>query len=368
MKILYLTEYSYPNIDGVWNRVFNEAEYLKKRHKIYVFSNNVFKPNKKLKSEETYKGIKIFRFPVKRITENASFWPNKKVKNKLNQIKPDIIICNNRHPEVLIALAYSKKNKIPCLLVTHAPFLEKGIRNPFLEILVNSYDKFLNYNKFDKILTITKWENESLLKKGVKKSKIVYVPNPIPNDFFKSKKKIKTKNKKLIFLGRITEIKDIETLLFSLSNQELELIGPVDKEYKQKLTKIIKNMQLKVKFSPPIYEIKDKIKKLKTADIFILPSKREGLPQSILEAMALGLVPVSSKNQGALEIISDKNGFLFNIGKSSELKKILNKIKNKNLNSISKAARKTAEKFKEDKIMKNLEKLYLSLKKSHTKF
>ena len=290
-----------------------------------------------------------------------------KKKNKLNKIKPNIIICNNRHPEVIIALSYAKKNNIPCLLVTHAPFLEKGIRNPFLEIAVKVYDKILNYNKFDKILAITEWEIPYLLKLGVKRSKIIYLPNPIPKEFFKSKAKIR-KNKKLIFLGRITEIKDIETLLLALTDQELELIGPISEEYRVKLNRIIRNLQLKVKFSQPIYNIKDKIRKLKTADIFILPSKREGLPQSLLEAMALGIVPVSSKNQGAKEILNNKNGFLFNIGKSNELKQILEKTKNKNLNKISREARKTAENFQEDKIMKQAESLYLSLiKKSHAK-
>ena len=366
MRIAFFTEYSWPNIDGVWNRVYNESIYLKKRHKIFVFSSNLLKPSSVLKPEETYQGISLFRFPVRRITENASFWPAKQVIEKLEKIKPDIIVCNNRHPEVKIAMSYAQEKRIPCLLITHAPFLEKGIRNPFLNLLVKMYDKTLDYNRFDKILAITRWEIPYLLKLGVKKDKIVYMPNPIPDAFFKKKKKITKKNRKLIFLGRITEIKDIETLLLALGTEELELVGPISDEYRQKLNRIIRNLQLKVHFSPPIYNLKEKIKKLLSADIFVLPSKREGMPQSLLEAMALGLVPVASKNQGAKEIVNEKNGFLFDISSSSQLRQILDKIKNRDLSKISLEARKTAENFKSSKIMKEIEKLYVSLvKKSY---
>jgi glycosyltransferase involved in cell wall biosynthesis len=361
MRIVYFTEYSWPNTDGVWMRVYNEAKYfMRKGHRVFAFSNDIFKGSGKLKSEESYDGIKICRFPVKRITENASFWPTRLVSDKLSEIKPEIIVCNNRHPEVKIALRYSKSNNIPCVLVTHAPFLEKGIRSPLIQILTWIYDKTLNYNQFDKIIAITKWEIPYLIHYGVRKEKIFYGPNTVNDSFFKNKKTVK-KCKKFIFLGRIVEIKDIETILFALDKEKVELIGPVSEDYKKKLSAIIQERKLNVKFTEPIFNLNKKIKKLLSADAFILPSKREGLPQSLLEAMSLGLIPIASSNQGAKEVVNKKNGFLFNIGDIAGLRKILHNLNKQNLISYSNNAKKTAENFRESKIMCGIERLYLSL-------
>ena len=53
------------------------------------------------------------------------------------------------------------------------------------------------------------------------------------------------------------------------------------------------------------------IELLKTSDIFILPSRREGLPRSLMEAMACGLPCIANRIRGAEDLISHGvNGFL----------------------------------------------------------
>ena len=48
-----------------------------------------------------------------------------------------------------------------------------------------------------------------------------------------------------------------------------------------------------------------------SADLFCFPSIREGLPVSLIEALACGLPAVAAKNRGACEIIAEnENGFL----------------------------------------------------------
>lgn len=54
---------------------------------------------------------------------------------------------------------------------------------------------------------------------------------------------------------------------------------------------------------------------LKTMDIFVLPSYSEGLPNSLMEAMAVGLPCVASKVGGAKILVKDGfNGLLFSAG------------------------------------------------------
>jgi glycosyltransferase involved in cell wall biosynthesis len=371
MKILYLSEYSAPNICGVWTRVCSEARYMaKKGHKIFIFSTNINKSGGILPAYEKFEGMNIFRFkPLLRISENSSFWAGKQFRKRFLEIKPDIVICNTyRHPESIVALKLSKKLNIPCILVTHAPFLEKGVRRKSLGLAVWIYDRIYGrkLKEFSKIFSIAKWELPYLLELGAPKNKIEYIPNTIPDELFR--KKAILDMHKILFLGRIAPVKDIETLLKAMkltgSKYKLILAGPTDKEYDIKLNQMIINLKIKnnVKFTGPIYDLSKKIKLIQGSGIFVLPSKREGLPQSLLEAMALGRICISSKNQGAKEIISDgKNGFLFEISNEKQLSEKIISLKNHNLNSISKNAVLTAKKFSASEIFPKTERIYSGL-------
>ena len=104
---------------------------------------------------------------------------------------------------------------------------------------------------------------------------------------------------------------------------------------------------------------------LKSADIFIMPSRHEGFPITLLEAMSSG-IPVIASNIGSLkEIISDgKDGILFQTENTEELaNSILMLSANEDLRKrISHEALKTAAKYD----WKNVSEKYLTLYKSPT--
>ncbi len=65
------------------------------------------------------------------------------------------------------------------------------------------------------------------------------------------------------------------------------------------------------------------------SDAFILPSRREGIPRALLEAMDLGLPCIASRIRGITDLISDgKGGFLCKPNSISEITRAVNMLKN----------------------------------------
>jgi glycosyltransferase involved in cell wall biosynthesis len=136
----------------------------------------------------------------------------------------------------------------------------------------------------------------------------------------------------LMFVGRIKYLKGLDVLFDALSkfketSQIFLLIigdGPDRKALVERsLRGILKDRvvwcgQKKNDELPQWYA---------AADAFVLPSRREGTPTVILEAMASGTPIVASKVGGIPEVISDGvNGLLFEPEKSEQLKACLEKI------------------------------------------
>lgn len=366
MKILELTNYS-AGICGVWNRVKEEALRLSELgHEVKVFSSNLTKGVSGAASEyDSLSNVKIKRFPATKLG-GESFMSWKFEKDAL-AFKPDAIIAHSyRHVHTTKALKIAKKINCKIFLVTHAPFERSTTRSFKEKIAVALYDFFYGgkkLNQFDKILAITRWEIPYLEKLGVKDSKIIYIPNGIPEEFFKLKKSAREKNK-VLFLGRISRIKNLEIVIKALPSVKedfiFEIVGPAEKTYLSQLKKLIVslNLEKRVVFSKPIFDVKEKIKKIDSAKIFVLPSKSEGMPQSLIEAMARGKIVIASDNEGAKDLIEDKKtGYLFELGSAAELAKIINFALEQNNAKIKKEAKKSVEQFSWGKIIKKLEKL-----------
>ena len=103
--------------------------------------------------------------------------------------------------------------------------------------------------------------------------------------------------KSIIAMGRFTSEKGHDLLLksvFPLLKKEtdwgLEIIG--DGPLRPKLTQLIQDLGLQDKVLLH-GQVQNPFSILKSADIFVLPSRIEGFPNALLEAMALGLACIS---------------------------------------------------------------------------
>lgn len=373
MKILEVCPYSAGGC-GVWARVRQESELLvKKGHEVYVFSSNFEKGTDKIvPSEEILNGVKIKRFQAKKLGgESFMFW---NFIHEAVMFSPDrIIVHNYRHLHTTMGLKVAKTlrrmgREIKIFLVTHAPFVEGNITRTNLEtFIVSFYDFFVGrftLNKFDKIFPISHWEIPFLLKLGVQKKKIVYIPNGIPPEFFSLKKQAKEENK-ILFLARISPKKKVVTLVSSISflkdkKIKIEIVGPVEESYFETLKKLISDLNVasRITFSKPIYDLRSKIKKIDSCKIYILPSRVEGMPQSLIEVMARGKIVIGSNSLAIRDLIKDKrNGYLFEFDNPRELARVIDEIlSTKNQNFIKNNAKKFVKNFSWDRVINKIEK------------
>ncbi|MCG4879041.1 glycosyltransferase family 4 protein [Amedibacillus dolichus] len=143
------------------------------------------------------------------------------------------------------------------------------------------------------------------------KINVLYNGVEIPNKFNK-----KLDNDNIIFLGRLCEDKGIYELLSALQclkneypNILLNICGSGENE---KVLNFIKKRDLSdnVKLIGWVSDL-DKATQLKENSIFVLPSKFEAMPVSLLEAMAYENVPICTNVGGVSQIIEDGiNGIL----------------------------------------------------------
>lgn len=372
-RILELCHFS-EGICGVWNRVREESARLADLgYEVRVFSSNAVKgSNEKAKHSETINKVKVKRFSYLKLGgESFMYWNF--IKDAIDYA-PDIIIAHvYRHPHTTYALKVKKileKNGKKCtvFLVTHAPFnMDNSERGIISTTAVKLYDFLIGrktINKFDKVINISNWEIPYLNKLGLKTNKLFYLPNGVPESFFKSNPTY-SKNNKILFLGRISPVKNIELVISALKETDysLDITGPSEGDYKNELQKLVKSegVEKKISFSEPIYDLNKKIQKIDSSMLFILPSKREGMPQSLIEAMARGRICIGSDAEGIKDLIKNKsNGFIFSAKNKDSLSNTLNHISNMNkndLNSISKNSREFASKFNWKIIVSKLDKL-----------
>lgn len=101
----------------------------------------------------------------------------------------------------------------------------------------------------------------------------------------------------------------------------------------------------------------------KAADLFVLPSEREGLPNVILEAMSCGLPCIATKASGTIELVQNgRNGALFDFENIDSLIDAIKNIDQDKLSELGKNARQYIVKsYSIEAVALSYEKLYREL-------
>ena len=304
-----------------------------------------------------YKNIKIISFDEfykKKISKRINFKSFTKKQIKINKYFKYFICLILLLKEIIFkdVLVLSFQANIYCLIICKL-FNKKIIvrsnsspsgwtRNIFKNYIYSYFIK-----KSDKLIV-----NSHAFKKEMKKffnvnSLTIYNPLNIDEIIKNSKEKIdkkfyKKKYINIINVGRLTDQKDQLTLLKAIKiipkNIKINLLIIGYGRNKNNLISFIKKNKMRNKVNL-INEINNPYKFISKFDLFILTSKYEGLPNVLLESLALK-TPIISTNcpTGPSEILKyNKFGTLFNVGDHIALSNLILRYKNKRKIFINKA-------------------------------
>lgn len=155
------------------------------------------------------------------------------------------------------------------------------------------------------------------------KNKVTFIPHGVDTSIFKPLEKKSYHTFNIGCIGNINENKNQLFVVKALKKLPekivLHLYGNEEKKYRQKLTQYIQseNLQERVIFHGFVRNM-ELPEVFRTLDLCILPSKQEGLPVSILEAMACGIPVLSSDSGGGARYLLESEN-IFSLNNINEL-------------------------------------------------
>ena len=307
---------------GAERVIANLSNYLSQDNDIYIVTSINKEPEYTLK-----KNVKLYFLNDEKIGSmkrlKRIIYRRKKLKEIIKEVNPDITIAFLPEP---IFMVISLRKSIKCPIIVSERNDPRILYKSFLYyILMKIY-----YKKADGFVFQTKEAKEYFSKKIQEKS--VIIKNPLNDEFLTTNKNIQKKDI-IISTGRLSEQKNQKMLINAFAkitdkypNYKLIIYG--EGILRKKLEEQVKNLKLENKvFLPGVVDnIKEKIEECK---IFVLPSNYEGMPNALMEAMALGLPVISTDCPcgGPRELIkNDYNGILIPVNAQEELERKLEEL------------------------------------------
>ena len=234
----------------------------------------------------------------------------KKLRSTWKTINPDVIVSFIRKNNIM-ALASSRFLGIPVVV---------SVRSDPKRELSGKVMKQLSFFlfRFAKGIVLQTNQAKEFFPAYLQKKAII-LPNSI-NPAFLNVEKSTEKRKEIAAVGRLDSNKNQRMLIEAFADIAKEypdwcvrLYG--NGEAADSLIKLVqeKGLEQQIFFMGQVSSVQEKIKGV---SIFVLPSKCEGMPNALIEAMALGIAPISTDCPcgGPADLIENgKNGILISV-------------------------------------------------------
>lgn len=305
MRILLIDKEEHHKMGGITVFTSRLCSYLQRRHhEVYILRFS----NKKIRQKN------IYSLPYY-LAESRTFivLPSEKtlslIKYYLTKIHPDIVYADiGLSPLDFFLPSLCHSLSIPITGVWHADFnYSSGAHQLLAKSLFLTYVSFCK--QLDTLHVFTDKLATFYIQHGVKKQNIIVIPNgvdsklysPGPSDFAR-KHNVKFG---ILFVGRLTLQKNPSALLDAFvhisksHNAKLVLVGHGDQEETLRQEYHHKN----ILFTGLVKDEKKKIDIIRSCKVFVLPSRFEGMPLALLEAMSTGLACIASDAGSNSEVL-----------------------------------------------------------------
>ena len=323
--ILYYSFFGDTGGAGVTTYLKNLKKYVEaKGHEVHIISSRVKEDRKK----RYYKVFDLPIFPVKVFTSNITFALSSFLRLKrLNKKENFDIIYTVGGSGILAPLIKKVLNKpvVNHLVLTWQTKIydlddKLDIKEWMWTVPLIPLDRFAALSA-DRVITLCSFfKNEAIKFYNLRSSKVDVIPNGVEIKNIKKngldlRKKYNIKKDDIVFLyvGGTQKRKGINELIdafnsLNISNTKLIIVGTVTQNFKT--SNRYKNHTDSIIFTDHVTN--KTLKKLyQTSDIFVLPTKWEGQPIAVLEAMSYGLPIITTNKYGMVDQVDDGiSGFL----------------------------------------------------------
>jgi len=347
--VLFITGAFYPEISGGGLQLYNLAQALRRNFRIYVITTT---RDKALPFFQEINRIPIWRVYLK---------PGRLFSYlKAGLIMTYLFLKIRARINIIQLNGFSKKNIVLVLLakLTRVKIVQRitsfGMDDPVSMKAASSMIDYYFYKISDFFVSISPAITESFYRSGINEKQLKEIPNGVDTERFSPlsvAEKLNLRQELSLplddfivlsvgFFSRDKSPDDIyrawaELMRDSSCKSTLIFIGSTDTGYSEidaGLVLAIKDNLMKSGLNQKVWFVEKTLsieKYYQAADVFVTASRREGMPNALLEAMASGLPVLSSRLPGIIDfVINDgKNGLLFNPGKVDEISNHLNRIK-----------------------------------------
>lgn len=182
------------------------------------------------------------------------------------------------------------------------------------------------YHRCDAAFVSSVHDKEYICKSyDIPKNKVYLLTNYIDCDLFHPMPE-QQRMERFIFVGRLSSEKNLLNLVEAVGqlNKGLDIYG--EGELRSTLEKCVKDKGYDVRFKG-VVDNKALVKVYNQYLYYILPSLFEGMPKTLLEAMACGLVCIGTDTEGINEVIQDgRTGYLIKGMSVDDIKSTINEI------------------------------------------
>lgn len=196
---------------------------------------------------------------------------------------------------------------------------------PFERDRIAEHRECVEYDLADEIFVLSDFAKKTFQEKGIKDSKIKVIRLGVDSSLFNPKHP-NSRNPShpihVVYFGSLSVRKGIPFLLdcvkrFSQEPITFHLIGHLENDLKPFI-----HSQPNLHFYPSMAQAQ-LAEFIKGMDVFVFPTLEDGFGQTLIQAMASGLVPIFSDRCGAGELVRENEGIKVHAGSADDIARAL---------------------------------------------